>query len=163
MTDRLDEIRARHAAATRGPWEPYSSGHGIDDHFYGFVRGEYLEGVGTINTGEGRRAEADLDLILNAHEDIGHLLAELDRVGAAAMQLRDAMIAQHEQVCHVLEVFASGEACPACEAAAQECDDDLACDQYREREREFLDAAPLHLPGFDELGLRREEVADDQD
>lgn len=75
--ERLAEIRAREAAATEGPWEAYPE---MGPHFYGYLRGEYLRGVGDLNFGEGEQAEADRTFTLAAREDVPWLLAEVSRL-----------------------------------------------------------------------------------
>lgn len=75
----LAEIQAREAAATEGPWEPYPS---YGPTFYGYLRGEYLQGVGDINFGVGEQAEADLAFVLAAREDVPALLARIAELEA---------------------------------------------------------------------------------
>lgn len=91
MSERLTpqheaEITARAEAATPGPWEAHE-GHGA--HFYAYLGGPYLRGVGTLNFGEGNDAEADKSLTVNAREDIRTLLAELAAVRAERDQARE--------------------------------------------------------------------------
>lgn len=91
MSDRLTpqreaEIAARAEAATPGPWEAHEK---YGAHFYAYLGGPYLRGVGTFNFGEGDDAEADKALTVNAREDIRALLAELVAVRAERDAFRD--------------------------------------------------------------------------
>jgi hypothetical protein len=75
--DRLAEIQARANRATRGPWE-------LDEqtgpNFYGYLRGEYLQGVGDLNFGEGDQADADRKFTIHARTDMDWLIAEVARL-----------------------------------------------------------------------------------
>jgi hypothetical protein len=77
VADRLAEIRKREQAATKGPWEPVAD---YGPNFYAYLGGSYLEGIGTLNFGEGSQAEADLTFTLNARTDVPFLLAEVARL-----------------------------------------------------------------------------------
>lgn len=84
MTDRLTDqqhadIEARAEAATPGPWEEHTQ---YGPHFYAYLRGPYLRGVGTLNFGDGEDAEADREFVLHARSDVPALLAELRRLKA---------------------------------------------------------------------------------
>ncbi|MFC9497692.1 hypothetical protein [Streptomyces sp. NPDC056982] len=90
MTDRLApqreaEIAARAEAATPSPWER-AENHG--KHFYAYLGGLYMRGVGTLNFGEGDDAEADRAFVLNAREDVDLLVAELAAVRAERDEAR---------------------------------------------------------------------------
>ncbi|MFE7954435.1 hypothetical protein [Streptomyces sp. NPDC057413] len=94
MTDRLSpereaEIAARAEAATPGPWEEHPK---YGSHFFAYLGGSYLRGVGTLNFGEGDGADADRALTVNAQTDITALLAELAAVRAERDQAHDDMI-----------------------------------------------------------------------
>ena len=73
--DRLAAIRARHKAATEGPWEHYPD---YGPTFFANTSGPYLQGVGDFNFGQGEQAEADEALVSNAQQDISWLLAYAD-------------------------------------------------------------------------------------
>ncbi|MGW2721346.1 hypothetical protein [Streptomyces sp. NPDC001492] len=93
LTNRLSpereaEITARAEAATDGPWEEYPK---YGKHFYAYLQGSYLRGVGTLNFGDGEDAGADRALTLNAREDIRALLAELSAVRAERDEAREAL------------------------------------------------------------------------
>ncbi|MGX1254097.1 hypothetical protein RKD48_006608 [Streptomyces ambofaciens] len=90
--ERESEIAARAEAATPGPWEANAE---YGAHFYAYLGGPYLLGVGTLNFGEGTAAEADKALTVNAREDIRELLAELAAVRAERDQA-EARIVQLE-------------------------------------------------------------------
>ncbi|MFF4489489.1 hypothetical protein ACFY0F_23820 [Streptomyces sp. NPDC001544] len=90
MSDRLTpereaEIAARTEAATPGPWEEHEK---YGRHFFAYLGGPYLRGVGTLNFGEGDDADADRALTVNAQADITALLAELAAVRAERDQAR---------------------------------------------------------------------------
>lgn len=87
------EIAARAEAATPGPWETRPE---YGPHFYAYLGGSHLRGVGTLNFGEGEDAEADKALTVNAREDIRALLAELAAVRAERDQAR-ARVAELER------------------------------------------------------------------
>ncbi|MFD5508953.1 hypothetical protein ACFWIB_14420 [Streptomyces sp. NPDC127051] len=75
---RLAEVRARAAAATKGPWE-HCPNYG--PQFYAYLGGSHLQGVGDLNFGVGDQAEADLAFALAARDDVDWLLervAELE-------------------------------------------------------------------------------------
>ncbi|MER5694893.1 hypothetical protein ACWDBO_31285 [Streptomyces mirabilis] len=90
MTDRtpltdqqLDEIETRANAATPGPWELYE---GYGPHFYAYLRGCHLQGIGTLNFGDGEAADADREFVTHAREDVPALLAEVHRLRALLAQ-----------------------------------------------------------------------------
>jgi hypothetical protein len=90
MSDRLTpereaEIAARAEAATPGPWEEHPK---YGSHFFAYLGGSYLRGVGTLNFGEGDGADADRALTVNAQTDLTALLAELAAVRAERDQAR---------------------------------------------------------------------------
>lgn len=73
----LDDIEARATAATPGPWEEHAE---YGQHFYAYLRGPYLRGVGTLNFGDGEDAAADREFVLHARQDVPALLAEIRRL-----------------------------------------------------------------------------------
>lgn len=74
------------------------------------------------------------------------VLDELDRVTAAAHQLRRAMVDQHEAVDHALEVHAWGDDCPGCRAAADGWDGALACERWQKWQASYKAAMAVNLP-----------------
>jgi len=84
MTLDLDPIRQRHEAATSGTWY-LQPNYGPD-----FVAAEiagYEHGIGTLNFGDGDQADADREFVLNAHADMGQLIAEVERLRARVGEL----------------------------------------------------------------------------
>ncbi|WP_229232289.1 hypothetical protein [Sinomonas cyclohexanicum] len=75
---RVDDIRARLAAAPRGPWVHYSDGHCCDRECieYGGDDGYEIGDIGIHNVGIPWSAG---QLIANAPADLAYLLAELDK------------------------------------------------------------------------------------
>lgn len=106
--EREAEIAARAEAATPGPWEANAE---YGAHFYAYVGGPYLLGVGTLNFGEGTAAEADKALTVNAREDIRELLAELAAVRAERDQAETRVRKQIADDLHRAELpsFPRGE------------------------------------------------------
>ncbi|MFD4547225.1 hypothetical protein [Streptomyces sp. NPDC058466] len=85
LTDQqLTVIEARAGAATPGPWEEHDD---YGPHFYAYLRGSYLRGVGTLNFGDGEDAEADREFVKHAREDVDALLAEVRRLRARVTEL----------------------------------------------------------------------------
>ncbi|MDH6141122.1 hypothetical protein P3T35_003135 [Kitasatospora sp. GP30] len=84
--EQLTTIRARHQAATSGPWrnEPYG-GLGPET-----VLGPGMPAVAALDFGDGDQADADRDFVLNAHTDMAAVLAELDRLRAERDRYRAA-------------------------------------------------------------------------
>lgn len=80
----LDAIQQRHAAATKGRWY-YATSYG--PHFVASEVSGYERGIGTLNFGDGDDAKADRDFVLDAHEDMGQLLAEIHRLQAENTEL----------------------------------------------------------------------------
>ncbi|MET9086132.1 hypothetical protein ABZX77_30375 [Streptomyces sp. NPDC004237] len=80
-TECEQSIRARANAATPGPWERYEK---YSPTFYANVSGQYLQGVGDFNFGDGAEAEADEAFVRHAREDVDALLAEIDRLRRTA-------------------------------------------------------------------------------
>lgn len=78
--NRLAEIAARNAAATKGPWEPCEE---YGPNFYAFQQGEYLAGVGDFNFGDGAQADADREFMIHAAADVSWLLARVAELEAA--------------------------------------------------------------------------------
>jgi hypothetical protein len=85
-------IQARHDAATSGTWY-LQPNYGPD-----FVAAEsagYEHGVGTLDFGVGDQADADREFVLNAHTDMGQLLARVARLAAGLDEMthcRDAAL-----------------------------------------------------------------------
>ena len=77
--DQLNEITARHAAATPGPWERYPE-YGTD--FYAYTQGEHLRGVGDLDFGADDASAGDRAFVEHAVTDMGVLLAEVRRLRA---------------------------------------------------------------------------------
>ncbi|WP_318201093.1 hypothetical protein [Streptomyces sp. SCL15-4] len=75
----LDAIETRANAATPGPWEEHPQ---YGPHFYAYLGGPYLRGVGTLNFGDGEDAEADREFVKHAREDIDAMAAEIRRLRA---------------------------------------------------------------------------------
>jgi hypothetical protein len=87
----LADIRAREAAATRGPWSTARDAGYAEEYGETFVAnwsGEYMRGVGDFILGVGEEAEADLAFVLGARTDVPALLAELDRLRDQAETLQ---------------------------------------------------------------------------
>lgn len=80
----LDAIETRANAATPGPWEEHAD---YGPHFYAYLRGPYLRGVGTLNFGEGEEADADREFVKHAREDVPALVAEVRRLRARVTDL----------------------------------------------------------------------------
>ncbi|MFG3170612.1 hypothetical protein [Streptomyces sp. NPDC048200] len=114
--EQLNEIAARAAAATPGPWEEHTE---YGPHFYAYLRGPYLRGVGTLNFGDGEDAAADLAFVLHARTDVPALLAEIARLTAQRKYLigqlakRDAESGRADEA---VRQFLAGEQ-PAAEGA----------------------------------------------
>jgi hypothetical protein len=88
LTDQqLDEIEARADAATSGPWELHE---GCGPHFYAYLRGSHLQGIGTLNFGDGEAADADREFVTRAHGDVDQLLAEVRRLRTRVAELEEA-------------------------------------------------------------------------
>jgi hypothetical protein len=83
--DRLAEITALEAAATKGPWHTATEAGAVSypSTFVANWSGEYMQGVGDVDTGVGEQAEADLSFILDARTAVPELLAEVARLRAA--------------------------------------------------------------------------------
>ncbi|MFG2748073.1 hypothetical protein [Streptomyces xanthophaeus] len=81
---RLADIRAREQAATKGPWERCPE---YGEHFYAYLGGSHLLGVGDINFGDGKDAEADLAFTLAARADIPWLLDTIAELRAQVQEL----------------------------------------------------------------------------
>jgi hypothetical protein len=111
MTDRLTpqreaEIQQRAEAATPGPWEEHTQ---YGEHFYAYLGGSYLRGVGTLNFGEGEDAEADKALTVNAREDIRALLAELAAVRAEREESQQYAALLEVELCQCEPLLETGE------------------------------------------------------
>lgn len=76
----LEEIRARAADATPGPWERDPRTPAVQGHSYAYQRGEYYRGVGSADFGDGDEAAADEAFFVRAREDVDALLAEVERL-----------------------------------------------------------------------------------
>ncbi|MGW4803081.1 hypothetical protein [Kitasatospora sp. NPDC004272] len=73
-TPDIDAIQARHDNATSGTWY-LQPRYGPD-----FVAAEssgYEHGIGTLDFGVGDQADADREFVLNAHTDMGKLIARI--------------------------------------------------------------------------------------
>jgi hypothetical protein len=70
-------IRARHQAATGGTWYPQPN---YGPHFVAAEHHGYEHGIGTLDFGDGYQADTDREFVLNAHADMGRLLAERDEL-----------------------------------------------------------------------------------
>lgn len=84
---RLTEIRALSAAATGGHWhlDPegcFGPGTLLAD------TGPYEHLIGALDFGTGEQADADKAFVLNAHQDMAALLAEVNRLRAELADLR---------------------------------------------------------------------------
>ena len=62
------------------------------------------------------------------------LVREVERLRTVAWTYLRAMNDQHTAFGHYLD------GCQKCHAAAEECDPDLACDDYKRWQREYMDA-----------------------
>lgn len=103
MSKRIDQIRARLAAATPGPWEAdekrprwitTAAPIEIDEADWG-PEGHTMYRLGT-NADDRAWRYADVTLIANAPADIAWLLAELERAQAASAGV-DMLVAQAER------------------------------------------------------------------
>ncbi|WP_181799431.1 hypothetical protein [Kitasatospora acidiphila] len=85
--EQLAAILARHGTATSGTWylQPNYGPHFVAAEHHG-----YEHGIGTLDFGEGDQADADREFVLNAHEDVAALLAEVDRLRAERARYRAA-------------------------------------------------------------------------
>ncbi|MFF6829584.1 hypothetical protein [Streptomyces longwoodensis] len=91
----LMEIAARAEAATPGPWVEYPK---YGPHFYAYVEGLHLRGVGTLNFGDGPDAKADREFVLHARQDVPALLARVAELEAQREALTERLRAgQHWQ------------------------------------------------------------------
>lgn len=83
LTDtEIADIKTRHEAATGGLWtlDPdgcFGPGTVVTE------TGGYSSMIGAIDFGHGEEADADTRFVLNAHSDMGALLAEIARLRAA--------------------------------------------------------------------------------
>ncbi len=99
-SERLEEIRKRAEAATKGPWT-HALGCDADTAAGGcFARGPFLGGIGDVPSpmewdDADRQSDVDQDFINNAREDIPWLLAEVERLESALEQLSEG----HEADC----------------------------------------------------------------
>ncbi len=70
---------------------------------------------------------------------VDHALDQItdpDRLRELARQWRAAMFGQREFARHVLEIAD----CPQCQAAADACDETLACERYQAWQQQYSDA-----------------------
>ncbi|GAB2952097.1 hypothetical protein GCM10027280_45620 [Micromonospora polyrhachis] len=79
--------------------------------------------------------------LADAHDGFARLTAELAEARKVALIYRDAMVSQHEWGGHLVE----GN-CADCTRAAEALDGSLACDRYRQWQRQYVDALDTHLP-----------------
>ncbi|MEU4133603.1 hypothetical protein [Streptomyces wuyuanensis] len=93
--DRLAEIAKRTEAATPGPWEENPE---YGRHFYAYLRGSYMQGVGTINFGDGAGADADRAFVLAARTDIPFLLQQLREKDAEIAELQAKLRIRERQL-----------------------------------------------------------------
>ncbi|MCX5365885.1 hypothetical protein OG864_45125 [Streptomyces sp. NBC_00124] len=142
LTDQqLDDIEQRANAATPGPWEEHEE---YGPHFYAYLRGPYLRGVGTLNFGDGEDAAADREFVKHAREDVDALLAYIRRLqgqrkylitqlakrdaesGDGDRALREFLAADPAEETHVVADDSDDpehvDDCPGCLAAAGETD-----------------------------------------
>lgn len=88
MPDRLDEIRARTAAATPGPWHAWDRGCG-----WRIALGFDGDGWPTAYLPEGHRTDIsryeDAEFIAHSRADMPWLCDEIDRLRAGITRLRD--------------------------------------------------------------------------
>lgn len=133
----LAPIQARHEAATSGHWY-LQPNYGPD-----FVASElagYEHGIGTLNFGDGDQADADREFVLNAHCDVGALLArvvELEQqlATARAAAFREAArlleeAGRDDDAVNLLDNVADGIACNS--GARTGCPDPIECDHEAE-------------------------------
>jgi hypothetical protein len=66
------------------------------------------------------------------------LVREVERLRAVAWQLHGAMVDQHEEVGHQINDW-----CEPCSTAAKHADPDLACGDYKRRQKAYVDALGL--------------------
>ena len=79
MTDRIDEIRARCEAATRGPWRTKHPRYGGDDIKI-YDNNAWAKGLTPFAVVEDDGIYSNADFIAHAREDIPWLLAEVGRL-----------------------------------------------------------------------------------
>jgi hypothetical protein len=85
MSDRIEEIRDRWAAATPGPWHTSDDDHlfidldGADGRVCVMSAVSIDPTTGETDSTLQRRAEADVTAIVHAPEDVAWLLAEVER------------------------------------------------------------------------------------
>jgi hypothetical protein len=147
----LDQIEARANAATPGPWEEYPE---YGPHFYAYLRGSYLRGVGTLSFGDGEDAEADREFVKHAREDVKAMAAEIRRLRARVAELEEERRLEwltqgttphtprlckcgHSHHAHRVPAphscFAHGQTCP-CEAYQQLPHDEAVAQLERNRQ-----------------------------
>lgn len=93
---KVDEIRARLAAATPGPWvvEPVETGRFARSEARVVASGGYvLLGLGDGEAGQARVPNAEF--IAHAREDMPHLLAALDAVTTLAEEIKAVFVTDH--------------------------------------------------------------------
>lgn len=129
----LDEIEARVAAATPGPWWAFSDGPESGDHWY-VASGS--EAVAHIHSDDGRNEDArqpDAEFIAQARDDVPALVAEVRRlrglVSPAAGRVLDAV----RQWARAWEEDPFGPAMSAAKARLAAAWDALDADQPAER------------------------------
>ena len=83
---RVDEIRARAEAATRGPW---SAIEGPGEHWYVCDEGESIASISANDGSNEDQRQPDAEFIAHAREDIPWLLAELDKARAEKADVWD--------------------------------------------------------------------------
>jgi hypothetical protein len=85
-SEQLEEIRARHQAATSGHWY-LNRGSYDDPNFVVAEHHGYARGIASMDFGVGDEASADREFVLNAHSDMAALLAEVKRLTARVAEL----------------------------------------------------------------------------
>jgi len=87
----LDPIRQRHQAATGGHWHLNRGSVDFDPNFVFAEHHGYEHGIGSLDFGDGDQADADREFVLNAHTDMGQLIAEVERLCAELADARDRL------------------------------------------------------------------------
>jgi hypothetical protein len=105
-------IMRRHALATSGTWY-LQPNHG--PHFVASEQAGYEHGIGDLDFGVGDQADADREFVLNAHADMLHLLAEVDRLREQVAALEtyahgcdgEGCVLPHSSWCQRAKAFAA--------------------------------------------------------
>lgn len=92
MTDQeLDEIEARAAAASPGPWKLYGQ------HGYFMVYMEHIGRALNFDARDYEKAQDDAVFVQRAFTDVPRLVAEVRRLRAEAQDMRDALYEAQER------------------------------------------------------------------